>query len=64
MASQSRHGAMSCHQDARASLSITPGRTAVLFHCFAGCTLDATMAALRDMRLNPTIDAACTAAAS
>jgi hypothetical protein len=28
-----------------ASLSVTPGRQAVLFHCFAGCTQSAIMAA-------------------
>src|SRR3546814_4068936 len=26
------------HKDRRPSLSVTPGRNAVLFHCFAGCT--------------------------
>jgi putative DNA primase/helicase len=45
-------------------LSVTPGRTAVLFHCFAGCTREAIMAALREMQLNPTINAASTVAAT
>lgn len=57
-----QHGMVRCpaHKDGRASLSVTPGRTAVLFHCFAGCTQNSIMAALRDMRLNPAIDTAST----
>jgi hypothetical protein len=43
------------HADGRASLSVTPGRQAVLFHCFAGCKQDAILAALRDLRLNPSV---------
>ena len=34
------------HNDKRPSLSITPGRDAVLFHCFAGCSQAAIMEAL------------------
>lgn len=34
------------HNDKRPSLSITPGREAVLFHCFAGCTQTEIMDAL------------------
>lgn len=34
------------HRDKRPSLSITPGREAVLFHCFAGCTQSEIMDAL------------------
>lgn len=34
------------HNDPSPSLSITPGRSAVLFHCFAGCTQAAIMDAL------------------
>ena len=34
------------HQDSSPSLSITPGRSAVLFHCFAGCSQAEIMAAL------------------
>lgn len=34
------------HEDRRPSLSITPGRDAVLFHCFAGCSQAAIMEAL------------------
>jgi hypothetical protein len=54
-----KHGMVRCpaHNDGRASLSITPGRTAVLYHCFAGCTREAIMAALRELRINPPIDA-------
>lgn len=53
------HGMVRCpaHKDDRASLSITPGRRAVLFHCFAGCTRDAVIAGLRDLRLNPLVGA-------
>src|SRR3546814_4029509 len=35
------------HADGKASLSIRVGERAVLFHCFAGCTADAIMSALR-----------------
>lgn len=35
------------HADSTASLSIRVGDRAVLFHCFAGCTADAIMSALR-----------------
>lgn len=52
-----KHGMARCpaHEDARPSLSVTPGRKAVLFHCFAGCTQAAILSALRDLRLNPTV---------
>ncbi|MFN3435986.1 MAG: hypothetical protein ACK4ZY_16530, partial [Sphingomonas sp.] len=39
------------HADGRASLSIRVGERAVLFHCFAGCTTDAIMAALRSGKI-------------
>lgn len=53
-----KHGMVRCpaHADKKASLSVTPGRTAVLFHCFAGCTQDQIISALRDQRLNPVVD--------
>lgn len=35
------------HNDRRASLSVTPGRTAVLFKCFAGCSFEEITAALK-----------------
>ena len=35
------------HADGKVSLSIRVGERAVLFHCFAGCTADAIMSALR-----------------
>src|SRR3546814_1985924 len=35
------------HAAGKASLSIRVGERAVLFHCFAGCTADAIMSALR-----------------
>src|SRR3546814_17134512 len=35
------------HADGKASLSIRVGERAVLFHCFASCTADAIMSALR-----------------
>lgn len=52
-----KHGMVRCpaHEDDHPSLSVTPGRKAVLFHCFAGCTQDAILAALRDLRLNPAV---------
>ncbi|MEC7930881.1 MAG: hypothetical protein VX218_01145, partial [Pseudomonadota bacterium] len=39
------------HTDGKASLSIRVGDRAVLFHCFAGCTADAIMAALRSGKI-------------
>src|SRR3546814_20725297 len=39
------------HADGKASLSIRVGERAVLFHCFAGCTADAIMAALRSGKI-------------
>lgn len=39
------------HADSTASLSIRVGDRAVLFHCFAGCTADAIMAALRSGKI-------------
>jgi putative DNA primase/helicase len=43
------HGLARCpaHADQTPSLSIKPGHSAVLFHCFAGCSQDAIMNALR-----------------
>lgn len=43
-----RSGKAKCpaHDDRSPSLSITPGRKVVLFHCFAGCTQDAIMRAV------------------
>jgi len=39
------------HPDSTASLSIRVGDKAVLFHCFAGCTADAIMTALRSGKI-------------
>lgn len=39
------------HQDSTASLSVRVGDRAVLFHCFAGCTPDSIMSALRSGRI-------------
>lgn len=39
------------HPDGTASLSVRVGERAVLFHCFAGCTADAIIAALRSGRI-------------
>ena len=39
------------HADGTASLSVRIGERAVLFHCFAGCTAEAIMAALRSGRI-------------
>ncbi len=39
------------HADGKASLSIRVGDRAVLFHCFAGCTADAIMSALRSGKI-------------
>nr|WP_249042673.1 toprim domain-containing protein [Sphingomonas carotinifaciens] len=39
------------HADGTASLSIRVGERAVLFHCFAGCTAEAIMAALRSGKI-------------
>jgi len=39
------------HADGKASLSIRVGDRAVLFHCFAGCTAEAIMAALRSGKI-------------
>ncbi|WP_240886333.1 toprim domain-containing protein [Sphingomonas sp. SFZ2018-12] len=39
------------HADGTASLSIRVGTKAVLFHCFAGCTADAIMSALRSGKI-------------
>ena len=37
------------HDDRTPSLSVTLGRKAILFHCFAGCSNEADMAALERM---------------
>ena len=52
------HGMVRCpaHNDGRPSLSVTSGRRAVLFHCFAGCTQESIMTALRELRVNPKVD--------
>ena len=39
------------HSDGKASLSVRVGERAVLFHCFAGCTADKIMAALRSGKI-------------
>lgn len=44
------------HADGTASLSIRVGERAVLFHCFAGCTAEAIMAALRSGKILAPID--------
>lgn len=44
------------HADSTASLSIRVGERAVLFHCFAGCTADAIMAALRSGKILAPVD--------
>lgn len=52
-----RYGKVCCpaHADRRASLSVTPGRKAVLFHCFAGCSQDEILAALKNRQINPAV---------
>ncbi|WP_267347127.1 toprim domain-containing protein [Sphingomonas sp. GM_Shp_2] len=40
------------HNDATPSLSVRLGDTAILFHCFAGCTTPEVMRALQRMRLH------------
>ena len=44
------------HGDSTASLSVRVGERAVLFHCFAGCTADAIMAALRSGNILAPVD--------
>jgi putative DNA primase/helicase len=44
------------HADSTASLSVRVGERAVLFHCFAGCTADAIMAALRSGKILAPVD--------
>lgn len=44
------------HSDSTASLSIRVGERAVLFHCFAGCTAEAIMAALRSGKILAPVD--------
>lgn len=44
------------HADSTASLSVRVGDKAVLFHCFAGCTADAIMAALRSGKILAAVD--------
>ena len=48
------HGACRCpaHPDKTPSLSVRLGDRAILFHCFAGCTSGAILAALKSHRLN------------
>lgn len=49
----SRHGIACCpaHNDRTPSLSITPGHSAVLFHCFAGCERAAIIDALKASKI-------------
>lgn len=49
-----RHGMCRCpaHNDRGPSLSVTPGRSAVLYHCFAGCDRVAIISALKRLRIN------------
>lgn len=42
------------HEDRIPSLSVTLGRTAILFHCFAGCSSEAVMEALEQQGVRPT----------
>ncbi|NMN07561.1 MULTISPECIES: toprim domain-containing protein [unclassified Novosphingobium] len=54
-----RHTGLACcpaHPDRNPSLSIRPGHKAVLYHCFAGCSLEQILAALKNLRLSPRID--------
>ena len=44
------------HADGTASLSVRVGERAVLFHCFAGCTADAIMTALRSGKILAPVD--------
>ncbi|MFM7377982.1 MAG: toprim domain-containing protein [Erythrobacter sp.] len=46
------------HADGKPSLSINAGNRAVLYKCFAGCTQDAVMAALRSCGMPSSADAA------
>ena len=51
----SPRGGMACcpaHADATPSLSIRPGKTRLLFHCFAGCPNDAVLKELARLRLS------------
>jgi putative DNA primase/helicase len=51
----SPRGGMACcpaHADATPSLSIRPGKTRLLFHCFAGCPNDAVLKQLVRLRLS------------
>ena len=45
------------HGDRTASLSITVGRKAVLYHCFAGCTQAAVIAAIKALNIDTRVDA-------
>lgn len=42
------------HEDRIPSLSVSLGRTAILFHCFAGCSSEAVMEALEQQGVRPT----------
>ena len=44
------------HADGKASLSVRVGEKAVLFHCFAGCTADKIMGALRSGKILAPVD--------
>src|SRR5947209_7140585 len=48
------------HDDRTPSLSVRPGRTRLLLHCFAGCEASAILRALeRDCLLEPSAAAFC-----
>jgi hypothetical protein len=44
------------HKDGKASLTVRVGERAVLFHCFAGCTPESIMSALRSGKIIAPID--------
>lgn len=48
------YGMVCCpaHDDRTPSLQVTPGRSAVLFKCWAGCTQEAVLAALNSQKIN------------
>lgn len=48
------YGMVCCpaHNDRTPSLQVTPGRSAVLFKCWAGCTQEAVLAALNSKNIN------------
>ncbi|GAA5063656.1 hypothetical protein GCM10023208_34850 [Erythrobacter westpacificensis] len=48
------YGMVCCpaHNDRTPSLQVTPGRSAVLFKCWAGCSQEAVLAALNSQKIN------------